>query len=737
MTVDERATVTALDTARAVFRKQIESNQGRVIDMAGDSVLAVFDTAAGAASAAIAIQSELHALTRDLPEERRLLFRVGVHLGDVIEKSDGTIYGDGVNIAARLQTKAPPGEICMSQTVYDTVRGKIPMAATFLGPEPLKNISHPVPIWHVAPVNGRTAQVSGTRSEQQWKTADGERAVDSKSIAVLPFANMSDDRDTGYFADGVHEDLLTQLALVGELKVVSRTSVMEYRETRKNIRQIASELQVGSLVEGTVRRAGSQVRVTAQLIDAGSDKHMWAKSYDRELKDIFAIQSELSTEIAKALKVTLSPNAVTQLATRSTGNLQAYDFFLRARELYNQSEVTLRLFSSIEDRIALLSKAVEADPEFALAWARLGAEHARAHFYDVDPTDACLARARQAIDRAITLAADDVAVKHEVGNFYLYGLRDYPRAARYLEDLLQVAPNNVDIIEQLSVVKRRLGRWPEAIALLERALAIDPRKAASLRLLRENLTIFRHWEEAVAVQRRAVAIAPDDLGELARLHGLQSKESGSFAAYDSWRNALPVDAAQRWPFIWFVDLDRAAAHGDLDAALHLLEALPPVSGWEPIVLQKEVRALALLAKGERLRAQELARSSLQEAAAELKKRPQSGWVLTRCFINQAILGERDAAFATYWRWHGIMTSPPDALNVMFAATYKVHLHAALGEHDRALEVLSQLMKRHEWITALSIPLRYEPRYRALAKDPANTVPLPIVNWDVEKMLAES
>src|SRR5204862_498797 len=234
------------------------------------------------------------------------------------------------------------------------------------------------------------------------------------------FANISDDKDTAYFADGVQEDLLTQLALLGDLKVISRVSVMDYRNTKKNVRQIGAELGVASVVEGSVRRAGNQVRVTAQLIDAKSDKHLWAKSYDRELKDIFAIQKELATEIAKQLKVSLDPQDEKRLAKRPTDNLDAYDLYLRYQEMFNQTVVSIRFLATVQDRIALLSKAVELDPKFALAWARLGSEQARMYRW-LDRTESRLTQAREAIERAQALTPDDPLVKIETANYYRLG----------------------------------------------------------------------------------------------------------------------------------------------------------------------------------------------------------------------------------------------------------------------------------------------------------------------------
>ena len=348
---DEASTISGVEADLDRMRKLCIEYGGEVLNSMGDGLMLCFPSAVKAVSFALKVQGEFAARKSSAPQA--LEHRIGVHLGDVISLENGSVAGDGVNIASRLEAKAPPGGSCMSQTVYDTVNGKVPMQASFVGPQNLKNIAQPIPVWHVRPESGAGATdiraskfappapqrhakrwllsalsvvlvVSVAAGGWLWSRRDasltppvakaGPALADSKSIAVLPFTNMSDNKDNAYFADGMQEELLTQLALLSELKVVSRTSVMDYRDTKKNIRQIGTELGVRTLVEGSVRRAGNSVRVAVQLIDTGSDKHLWAKSYDRELKDVFAIQSELATEIVRALKVSLSPHDQARLA---------------------------------------------------------------------------------------------------------------------------------------------------------------------------------------------------------------------------------------------------------------------------------------------------------------------------------------------------------------------------------------------------------------------------------------
>ena len=777
MAANERATMAALDAGRAVFRTKIEANRGRVIDMAGDSVLAVFQTAAGAVSAALAIQNELHATSSSEPEERRMRFRIGVHLGDVIEKSDGSVYGDGINIAARLQAKAPPGGICLSQTVYDTVKGKIAMRATFTGPETFKNIAEPIPIWQVIPEGvpeperpastlappasppprrarwiaasaiaiallAITASWYGTRLEAPVKSPAGKAdtsSIGSNSLAVLPFTNMSDDKSTAYFADGVHEDLLTQLALLGELKVVSRTSVMEYRDSKKNMRQIGAELGVGSLVEGSVRRAGNQVRVTAQLVDVRTDKHLWAKSYDRELKDIFAIQSELATEIAKALKISLAPQEQTRLAKRPTDNLEAYDFFLRHQDLVNQSTGTVRIMSTVKERVALLSRAVELDPKFALAWARLAAEHARAHGYGIDRDPGRKKQAHDAMDRALALSPADAQIDIEAGTYYRLALNDHARAAGSFENALKAAPHNVEGLIGLSEVYIDQFRIADGVALLERAFAVDSRNSGVLIRLANQYRNHRQYERSLALRQLLINLRPDDLDLQASYHNVEYWRSGSWDSYDRWRSTIPKAAGRKSARVMFTDIDRAIARRDFLEVLHLIEVdsedVASLRDSSFAADRSANRAVALRAKGDRLQAGNAAREALRLIEAGLRKSSSNDSMWAAKARMHALLGERKAAFLAHARAVAQTEENSGKRSADFSYRGILDVHALLEDRVEALAELARQLRLpsslpHEFRVHLELASLWDdPQFQALVNDPKNNAPLPIVNRD--------
>jgi adenylate cyclase len=349
MAADERSTVAALDSARAVFRARIEANQGRLIDMAGDSVLAVFETAIGAVKAALAIQETLSAADSTLAEDRRMRFRIGVHLGDVIEKADGTVYGDGVNIAARLEGMAEPGGIAVSEAVYGSLRGKVSANFEDQGEQRLKNIPEPVRLYHMRAFGATTEGPNGLVARATQRTAV---PVSGKpSIAVLPLTNMSGDPEQEYFSDGISEDLTMALSRFGWLFVIARNSAFTYKGKAVDVRQVGRELGVRYVLEGSVRRAGDRVRVSVQLVDAVADGCVWAEQFDRKMLDIFELQDEIVASIAATVVPEITSAEIERARIKRPNTLDAWDHYLQAIAAYHRMTE-----ADIKAAISLLSK---------------------------------------------------------------------------------------------------------------------------------------------------------------------------------------------------------------------------------------------------------------------------------------------------------------------------------------------------------------------------------------------
>lgn len=733
---DEAGTIALVNADFERMRSLCGQHAGETLNTMGDGLLLCFPSALQAVSCALQIQREFGARKATTPLETVLEHRIGVHLGDVFHLETGDVAGDGINIAARLESKAPPGGICLSQTVYDTVKGKLAMRATFVGSETLKNIGHPVQIWHVSPEESAAENAAANISDRRPAAAVASHAPDLSSIAVLPFTNMSDDKDTGYFADGVHEDLLTQLSFIGELKVVSRTSVMEYRETKKKIPQIASELGVRMLVEGSVRQASNHVRVSAQLIDAHSDHHLWAKSYDRELKDIFAIQSELATEIAKALMVKLTPKQRARILRRPTENLAAYDLFLRHVELSNRTAGIL-FPQSLAERIELLSQAVKLDSDFALAWARLGGEHARAMSFGVDRAPARLTLARQAIDRALELAPDDIEVQIEVGHFYLLGSSNYERATRSFDSVLHVAPNNVDARLGVAAIQRNQAQFADYHANLEWVIAVDSRNARALGNLARLLNVHRHFDQALTVQQQLIDVRPGNLAQEALYHLIEYRRTGNWESFDRWRVKLPHNSELSSRNVWFLDRARAVFRRDFDTVLRLVDTLAArgtwtQAQWSPFVIAIE-KAIVLLAMGDKERALQIARTTLEQKDTLLRDEAFKVELFRFSSYFHAILGGREAALANHQRAVEIALADKNFLMGHVVSTDCWCLFALLGDRELALQELSRALKvpgtfPHEIQVELAGFALWDDRgFLAIVNDPANNAPLPIEN----------
>jgi adenylate cyclase len=359
MEADEIGTLERLRANRTqIFDPQVAAHGGRVFKLMGDGALVEFASVVSAVSCAIEIQKATAQSERGLAEDRRLCYRIGVNLGDVLIEGDD-IYGDGVNIAARLQALAPVGGVALSRTVRDNIEGKLPCAFDDLGEHIVKGMRTPVQVFIV-----RTALSDANRgaSPQQQST--------KPSICVLPFFNMSDDPQQEYFSDGITEDLITDLSKVSALSVIARNSAFIFKGKTIDASQIARQLGVSHVLEGSVRKAGNRLRITAQLIDASRNDHVWAERYDRELKDIFALQDEISQTIVAALKLKLLPEEKQAIEQRGTTSPEAYNLYQMARQLYLGGRFTT--FFDLNALIDLCKSAIRADPNYALAWAHLG-----------------------------------------------------------------------------------------------------------------------------------------------------------------------------------------------------------------------------------------------------------------------------------------------------------------------------------------------------------------------------
>ena len=505
MATDERATVAALDAARAVFRAQIESNRGRVIDMAGDSVLAAFETAVGAVNAAIAVQRELGALAEGVPPERQMRFRIGIHMGDVIEKPDGTVYGDGVNIAARLQALAEPGGITVSDAVHGAVRGKLGASFVDEGEQVVKNIAHPVRVFRLVPPQPPPA------------AAPALRLPDRPSLAVLPFTNMSGDPEQEYFADGITEDIITDCSKISGLFVIARNSTFTFKKQSVDIKDVGRKLGVRHVLEGSVRRAGNRVRINVQLIDAESGGHVWADRYDRDLEDIFLVQDEVTRNIVQTLAIRFTGGDQARWQERGKVNVEAYDCLIRARSCILQFKAD----TAIEAR-TMLERALQLDPQMAEAYAYL------AIVLGTEYTNAWNGRTAGDLEHGLALARRACelgpmeAVAHDAVAMMLMWLRRLDEAEAAARRAIELAPNSSQAHGALGNVLHFGGRHEQAIELLEQALRLDPQFNLWMHALgRAQFALGRYADAEASFKRRLIHMPSSDVTRayLASLYG--------------------------------------------------------------------------------------------------------------------------------------------------------------------------------------------------------------------------
>jgi adenylate cyclase len=514
-----------------------------MIDSPGDNVLGEFTSVVDAVQCAVAVQKELQARNAELPENRRMEFRIGINLGDVIEE-EGRIYGDGVNIAARLEALADPGGICVSKTAFDHTESKLPLGYEYLGEQTVKNIAKPVgaykvlmeprvtvaeeiekvkavPVWRRKAIfAGAIAVLVAAIAVAIWnfylrpppiEPAFVEKMAfplpDKPSIAVLPFENLTGDPQQEFFSDGMTEEIITALSKVPYLFVIARNSTFSYKGKPVKIRQVAEELGVRYVLEGSVRRAGDRVRVAAQLIDAIKGHHLWAERYERELKDTFALQDEITRKILSALEVRLTKGEQASTRRKGTDNLEAYLKVLQAIEYLRR---TSKEGVSLARQLA--EEAMALDPEWARPYRIVAACHITDIFWGLSKSrKKSMEQAVEMVQKAISLDESDPGGYQILSMIYQFK-RQYERALAEAERAIALDPNGADAYSRLGTVLAQAGRQQESIAPLEKSIRINP-MAPSLYFRRLG-TSYRdtgRYEEAIAVFKKAINLAPDSL----------------------------------------------------------------------------------------------------------------------------------------------------------------------------------------------------------------------------------
>ena len=568
-----------LEAYRAVFREKIQAHRGRVVDMAGDSVLAVFEAATEAVRASFEIQSDLAQRNETLPETRRMRFRIGVNLGEVIERPDGTVYGDGVNIAARLESIGEPGGVTVSGTVFDQVKNRLQLTFDFIGEQEVKNIAERVRAYRVvaegtsvsasarpkrkraiskhAVIGAAAAAVvlvavvgiySYRHAAPSAKATAGSTAAlplpDKPSIAVLPFVNMSEDPKQEYFSDGMTEDLITGLSKRSGLFVIARNSAFTYKGHTVKPEQVSRELGVRYVLEGSVRKAGNRVRITAQLIDATTGYHLWAEHYDGELKDIFALQDGITRQIVTALAPKLTPAEQSRSARQETNSVEAYDHFLRGVALLYEYRKDSNAMSG-----QMFERAIALDPSYAKAYAFLSWAQFLDWYFQWTEGPGGLDRALETARKAISLD-DSLSDAHTVLGWNSLWKKQHDTAIAELERAVSLDPNSEWAYGFLAEVLNFAGRPDEAIGFVKKAMRLDPHYPPWLAFhLADSYFLLRRYDEAVPALQDALGRNPNFLPArcvLAIVYAELGREREARAEVAEITRISPGASLERW-----------------------------------------------------------------------------------------------------------------------------------------------------------------------------------------------
>jgi TolB-like protein/Tfp pilus assembly protein PilF len=672
-------------------------------------------------------------IARSVRNQPKIRLRMGVHSGPVDQIDDvndrSNVAGVGINLAQRVMDCGDAGHILISKRVADD------LAQDSLW-QPLLHELGEIEVKHgvkLGIVNLYTAdlgnphppdKLSGQTTALKQPAVRSEFSPDipEKSIAVLPFENLSADPENAFFADGVQDEILTNLAKIADLKVISRSSVMQYRAPTRNLRQIANELGVAHILEGNVQRAGNRVRVSAQLIDARTDAHLWAENYHRPLDDVFAIQSEVAKAVADQLQAKLSPAEKAAIEQPPTANLVAYDRYLRAKKHLAQTSFDARVIEHIRQGIRLLDQAVAHDPMFLLAHCRLTRAHDQLYFSGADHSPTRLALAKESLSTALRLGPDRGEAHLAAAYLYYHCYRDYKAALAELAIARRGLPNDSSVFELTGFIARRQGQWEECTRNFERASELDPRNTWVLQQGASSYQFLRRLSDCIYALDRALAIAPGDATtQVAR--GLVDLEwhADTQPGYQAIQNVVAedpsaVDAiAEQWLYL-------ALCRHEAAEVSRALASIPP-EGIIPVNVRMPrhfCEGVAARAGGDTPAARAAFTAAREEMEKMVREQPDYAEALSVLGMVDAALDRKEEALRESRRAVELFPLTKDAVTGAEILRNLAITYAWAGEKDLALKELEQVvripgpisygqLRLHPWWD----PLRNDPRFEQL------------------------
>jgi len=487
---NESLSITLVDEQRRLIRPILLRHNGREVKTIGDAFLVEFSSAMDAVRCSYDIQRATREFNISAPVEQKLHLRIGLHLGDVVE-SQGDISGDAVNIASRIEPLAEDGGVCLSRQVYDHVQNKFEVPLTSLGPKSLKNVSSSMEIYKML---------------MPW---DEARAVaptehDARRIAILPFANISPDIADEYFADGMTDELIAVLSKISGLRVVARTSVMRFKGEKVTANRIGQELRVGSLVEGSVRKSKNRVRITVQLVDTQTEEDLWTETYDRDLQDIFSVQSDIAQQVAKALELRLGVRESSALRQKQTRSPEAYSLYLKGRNRWN-----LRSEHDLNRAIKYFEEAIGKDPRYALAYAGLADCYSILGYYGYRRASVVSPRAKELAEKALSLDENLAEPHASLGQVLMNYYFDWKRSGSELDRALELNPSYATAHFWRATHYMSHGRFDDCLAEVKKAVELDPLSMIILTDAAKDFYLSRHYDEAIDQYKKSLQVDPN------------------------------------------------------------------------------------------------------------------------------------------------------------------------------------------------------------------------------------
>ncbi len=752
----QRALVERLnEIVRGTDEYQAAETAGRLITIpTGDGITLVFyDSPETPAECALEI-------SRALKEHPELQLRMGIHSGPVSGVIDATgkanVAGAGINIAQRVMDCADAGHILLSKHVAEDLE-EYPHWQPHLHELGECEVKHGA---HVSVVNLYTEELGNPAVPEKLKAArvaaaarrkraafrwlslavvsllaviavigfllfrhgrppaSVELPVPEKSIAVLPFENRSEDKANVYFADGIQDEILTRLSKIADLKVISRTSTQHYKSAPENLPEIAKQLGVANILEGSVQKAGNQVRVNVHLVNAQTGSQLWAETYDRKLSDIFAVESEIAKGIAESLQATLTGGEEQALAANPTNNPEAYDAYLRGLAFEARSNYSSdALFKAID----FYGLAVQLDPNFALAWARLSGAHALLYFNRGDTTAARRDAAKEALEHAQKLQPNSPETLLFLGYYQYWVLHDYGLAKATFARVSKMLPGNSEVTYALGAIARREGLWTESVAYWERGLALDPRNTALLTEVAWTYAALRQFPTAIKLYDRALDILPDELYLVASKASMYQAEGN---LPEAAKLLVQVNAQTNSNLAVGVKLAQLRLERNLTEATRFVQ--PGLHFASPMDKGIKQAGLALIQRvaGDTTSAKAVAEEARNTLEPIRKEQPDNAFVAAALAVAYATLDEKESALNEA---HHAMTLVPSSKDRLSGPGFEENLalvEMIVGENDRAISILTQLLQTPYggwlYIAAPVTPahLKLDPIWDPLRADPA-------------------